>query len=159
VDNWQIVETVYTIRVVYLPHYPLEEKGQLMQDPENLCFDLRAAIPETLFIWPGKVMFIPTGVKFDFPPEYGIEIMPRSSMCKRGLCLANHVAQIDPSFRGEVMIPVVNRGISPVSIIKSERLVQAKIAIRRVAVFETITEAELSETKRGEGGFGHTGRV
>jgi dUTP pyrophosphatase len=149
----------YPIRVVYLPHYQLDEWGPLVHDEGNLCFDLRAALKETTFVWPGKAVLIPLGIKFDFPAEYGIRVVPRSSMFKRGLCLANHSARIDCSYRGEVMAPVVNRTQSPVDIMPGERIVQAEISLLRIAKFITISESELSETKRGEGGFGHTGRV
>ena len=148
-----------SLRVAYLINYKLEAWGPLIQKAGDLCFDLRAAIAIPLWIYPERLVKIPLGVKFDLPPNIGITIVPRSSLCKSGLFLANHSGRIDPSYRGEVIAPVFNFSDMPVIVEPGQRIVQGEITFLKRVSFETIHDYELSETDRGINGFGSTGKV
>lgn len=148
------------VRVCYMDNYNLEDWGPLVHEPGNVCFDLRAAVFEEIKVArrDGPVM-VPLGVRFDLPRNMGIKIYPRSSLFKKGLFLANHVAVIDPDYRGEVCAVVwhYEDGL-PTYIMPGERIVQAEIVFVNRAVFQTVDENGLSETVRGKKGFGSTGR-
>lgn len=145
------------VRVVYVGDY-LEKWGPLFQAAGDLCFDLRAAIKKKTMVFPSEMIVIPLGVKFDLPPNLGIKIIPRSSLCKKGLFLANHSGRIDPDYRGEVFAPVYNFTDSPVPIDPGERIVQGEITVLKRVSFQAIQEEELSKTLRGEKGYGSTGK-
>lgn len=148
------------LRVCYLDNYNLDEWGPLVQDPENLCFDLKVAEPEYVNITPHEAKIVRLGVIFDLPKTMGLNVFPRSSLGpKIGLMLTNHVGKIDPGYRGELMAHLYNFTGKNVKLEPGERIVQAEIVYRVGVGFETITREQLSETKRGVNGFGSTGRV
>jgi dUTP pyrophosphatase len=158
---WKEMEKAFgeELRVVYLDNYKLDEWGPLTYDPENLCFDLRVASTKNIYCYPRTVTTVGLGVKFDLPPNIGLNLYARSSLCKSGLLLANGTGKIDPAYRGELLAPVVNVGNNECVIIRpGERIVQAEIVYRKPVFFKQIDERQISETKRGDGGFGHTGR-
>jgi dUTP pyrophosphatase len=103
---------------------------------------------------PGETALLPTGIAIEIPTGYEAQIRPRSSVSKRGLLV--HVWTIDSDFRGQVHAVVTNVGNDAASICAGERVAQLIIAPVARASFEVVNE--LSETARGEGGFGSTGR-
>lgn len=119
--------------------------------------DLYACLEETVTIQPGKTVFIPTGLSLEVPVGCAGLIYARSSMgAKRGLAPANKVGVIDSDYRGEVMVALHNHGSEAQTVAHGERIAQLLITPVLTPAYE---EAEdLSDTERGRGGFGSTGR-
>lgn len=106
---------------------------------------------------PGATEFVQTGLALEVPAGYAGLVYARSGLaCKKGLAPANKVGVIDADYRGEIMVALYNHSFQAVEIEPGERVAQLVITPYLTAVFEE-TE-ELSDTVRGEGGFGSTGR-
>ena len=119
--------------------------------------DLYACLEETVAIAPGQTVFIPTGVAMEIPAGYAGLIYARSSLgCKRGLAPANKVGVIDPDYRGEFMVALHNHGTENQTVSHGERIAQLLITPVVTPAFTEVSE--LSDTKRGAGGFGSTGK-
>ena len=119
--------------------------------------DLCAAISEPITLQPLERKLIPTGLKIELEHGYEAQIRPRSGMSiKHGITLINCVGTIDEDYRGEVCVPVVNISNEPYTIQPEERIAQMVIAKYEQAKIEVVTE--LTETERGAGGFGSTGK-
>ena len=119
--------------------------------------DLYACIEETIHFDPGETRLIPTGLAMEIPAGYAGLIYARSGLAsKKGLAPANKVGVIDADYRGEVMVALHNHGTTAVSIEPQERIAQLVITPYLAAHFEETDQ--LSDTVRGEGGFGSTGR-
>ncbi len=119
--------------------------------------DLYACLQEELTIAPGVTAFVPTGLSMELPKGTAGLIYARSGLaCKRGLAPANKVGVIDSDYRGELIVALHNHGSIPQSVSPGERIAQLVIA----PVFTPgFVEAEdLSDTCRGSGGFGSTGK-
>ena len=119
--------------------------------------DLYACLEGELTIEPNQTVLVKTGIAIEVPVGYGAFIYARSGLAsKRGLAPANKVGVVDCDYRGEVMVALHNHSTSAKSILPGERIAQMVIAPYITAEF---TEVEsLSDTDRGEGGFGSTGR-
>lgn len=119
--------------------------------------DLCAAISEPLELKPLERTLIPTGLKIELEHGYEAQIRPRSGMAiKHGITLINCVGTIDEDYRGEVCVPVVNISNEAYTIQPQERIAQMVISKYEQAKIEVVTQ--LTETIRGEGGFGSTGK-
>ena len=119
--------------------------------------DLCAAISEPVTLKPLERTLIPTGLKIELEHGYEAQIRPRSGMSiKHGITLINCVGTIDEDYRGEVCVPVVNISNEAYTIQPEERIAQMVIAKYEQAKIEVVTE--LSDTERGTGGFGSTGK-
>ncbi len=119
--------------------------------------DLSAAIDEPIVLKPLERCLVPTGLKIELEHGYEAQVRPRSGMSiKHGITLINCVGTIDEDYRGEVCVPVVNISNEEYAIQPDERIAQMVIAKYEQAKIEVVTE--LSETARGEGGFGSTGK-
>ncbi|MBQ8953858.1 MAG: dUTP diphosphatase [Clostridia bacterium] len=120
--------------------------------------DLRACLEEAVTIQPGQTVMIPLGLAIEIPEGYVGLAHARSGMAtKRGIAPANKVGVIDSDFRGEMMAALHNHGSEPQTIEPGDRVLQLLIVPCVQAVFE---EADaLSDTRRGEGGWGSTGRA
>lgn len=119
--------------------------------------DLCAAISEPITLKPLERSLIPTGLKIELEHGYEAQIRPRSGLSiKHGITLINCVGTIDEDYRGEVCIPVVNLSNETYTIEPQERIAQMIIAKVEQAKIEVVTE--LTETTRGSGGFGSTGK-
>lgn len=117
--------------------------------------DLYAALPVTVL--PGETRLVSTGLAMEIPEGYGGFIYARSGLAaKRGLAPANKVGVIDADYRGEIMVALYNQSGIPQSVEAGERIAQLVIAPVYQANFEE-TDA-LSDTLRGAGGFGSTGK-
>ncbi|MBI4798546.1 MAG: dUTP diphosphatase [Desulfarculus sp.] len=118
--------------------------------------DLPAAIDEPLTMAPGEIALLPTGFCLAIPPGYEGQVRPRSGLAvKYGLTVINAPGTIDADYRGEVKVALINLGGLPVTLRRGERLAQLVIApVTRASLMEV---AELPPSRRGEGGFGHTG--
>ena len=119
--------------------------------------DLCAAIDEPVVLKPLERALIPTGIKIELEHGFEAQIRPRSGLSiKHGITLINCVGTIDEDYRGEVCIPVVNLSNETYSIQPDERVAQMIIA--RVEQAEIKVAVGLTETVRGAGGFGSTGK-
>lgn len=119
--------------------------------------DLYACLDEEVNIAPGDTAFIPTGLAMEIPRGCAGLIYARSGLaCKRGLAPANKVGVIDSDYRGEFMVALHNHGKSTQVISHGERI--AQLIITPVIVPQYIEVNDLSDTDRGAGGFGSTGK-
>ncbi len=119
--------------------------------------DLRACLPDgPLSLAPGSVMLIPTGFVVELPPGTEMQIRPRSGLATRASILVpNSPGTVDADYRGEVKVALLNAGHAAFEVAHGDRIAQAVIApVLRPSLVE---DAALSETDRGEGGFGSTG--
>ena len=119
--------------------------------------DLCAAISEPMELKPLERKLVPTGLKIELEHGYEAQVRPRSGLSiKHGITLINCVGTIDEDYRGEVCVPIVNISNETYTIQPDERIAQMVIARVKQAKLEVVTE--LTETTRGEGGFGSTGK-
>lgn len=119
--------------------------------------DLKAVLNEPVILAPGERRLIPTGLFIELPQGYEAQVRARSGLAiKHGITLINCVGTIDSDYRGEIQVPLVNLGQEDFEIKNGERIAQIVIA-KYEQISWKITD-ELSETERGAGGFGHTGR-
>lgn len=119
--------------------------------------DLYAAISEPIELKPLERKLIPTGLKIELEHGYEAQVRPRSGLSiKHGITLINCVGTIDEDYRGEVCVPIVNISNEAYTIQPDERIAQMVIARAEQAKIEVVTE--LTDTERGEGGFGSTGK-
>ena len=119
--------------------------------------DLYACMEENVLIKSHSTAFIHTGVALEIPEGYAGLIYARSGLaCKKGLAPANKVGVIDSDYRGEIMVSLFNHSAVSQTIADGERVAQLVITpFLKVEYNET---KELSDTQRGEGGFGSTGK-
>ena len=119
--------------------------------------DLRAFIEEEIVLKPLDRKFVPTGLFIELPEGYEAQLRPRSGLAfKHGISLPNTPATIDSDYRGEIKIALINLSSENFTVKSGERIAQMIIAKHEKA--ELIQVEELNETKRGEGGFGSTGK-
>lgn len=118
--------------------------------------DLYACIEEALTFAPGQTIMVPTGLSMEIPVGYAGLIYARSGLAsKKGLAPANKVGVVDSDYRGEFMVALHNHSTSSATIEPQERIAQLVIAPYITGIFEVVDT--LSDTVRGEGGFGSTG--
>lgn len=119
--------------------------------------DVRANITESIFLKPLERAMIPTGLFVEIPVGYEIQVRPRSGLAaKNGVTVLNTPGTIDPDYRGEIKVILVNLSNDIFEIKPSERVAQLVVAKFERAEWE-LTDT-LSDTVRGAGGFGSTGR-
>ncbi len=119
--------------------------------------DLYSAEDADVVIEPSETKFIGTGLAMEIPEGYVGLVYARSGLaCKRGLAPANKVGVVDSDYRGEIKVALHNHGKEAQTVEKGERIAQMVIAPYLSVNYEEADE--LSETERGEGGFGSTGR-
>lgn len=121
-------------------------------------FDLRVNIDSPLIIQEhSKTGLLPTGLFMEIPKGYEGEVRPRSGLaCKHGITLANSPGTIDSDYRGEVMVCLVNNSNEDYILNPGERI--AQMLIKPVIQVEIQEVTELTNTDRGIGGFGSTGK-
>ena len=118
--------------------------------------DICALLEAPLTIPSGGYAMVPTGLFFEIPEGYEIQVRPRSGLAaKNGVTVLNTPGTIDSDYRGEVKVILINFGAADFTINSGDRIAQMVIAPVTQAVF-TVTDS-LSATQRGEGGFGSTG--
>lgn len=119
--------------------------------------DLSAALDEPMEIRPGERRLVPIGLAVAIPPGFEGSVRPRSGLAiKHGITLVNAPGTVDSDFRGQLQVIVINHGTEPFVIRHGERVAQMVIA--PVAHADVVEVETLSETERGSGGFGSTGR-
>ena len=131
-----------------LPHY---------QTPASAGMDLRANLDSAIELGPLERALIPTGIFMALPDGYEAQVRPRSGLAfKMGLTVLNSPGTIDADYRGEVKVLLVNLSNDTVLIADGERIAQLIVA-KHERVEWQLTQ-ELSETERGAGGYGSTGK-
>jgi len=119
--------------------------------------DLRAAIDADVVIEPGEKALIPTGFAMALPDNFEAQVRPRSGLAlKHAITVLNTPGTIDADYRGEVGVILINHSNAPFHIQRGDRIAQMIIAPFVQADFQAVSE--LSETERGEGGFGSSGK-
>ena len=119
--------------------------------------DLYACLDEAVTIEPGQTAWIPTGIAMEVPKGCAGLVYARSGMaCKRGLAPANKVGVIDSDYRGEITVVLHNHGSQSQCVSHGERI--AQMVITPVLTPAYVETDDLSETGRGQGGFGSTGQ-
>jgi dUTP pyrophosphatase len=125
-------------------HGPLEDAGM----------DLRAV--ESVLLDPGVSHLVPTGLSIEIPPGFEAQLRPRSGLAlKHAITVPNAPATIDPGYRGEIKVILLNLGKDPYQIHQGDRIAQMVIARYEAVEWD---ESELNDSVRGAGGFGSSGR-
>jgi dUTP pyrophosphatase len=118
--------------------------------------DLAAAVETKITIEPGQTCLIPTGIMIALPPGYEAQIRPRSGLAvQHALLIPNSPGTVDPDYRGEVKVILLNMGKHPFTVNRGMRIAQMVVAPTARAGIRIVEE--LPSTERGEGGFGHSG--
>ncbi len=119
--------------------------------------DLRANITESIVLKPLQRCLVPTGLSIALPEGYEAQVRPRSGLAlKKGITVLNSPGTIDADYRGEIGVILVNLSDADFVIEDGERIAQMVVARYEQVEWEAVET--LSETERGEGGFGHSGR-
>ena len=116
--------------------------------------DLRSV--ERVVLIPGEPKGVPTGLAIELPPGYEAQVRPRSGLAlKHAITIPNSPATIDPGYRGEIRVILLNAGRTDYVIEPGDRIAQIVIARYEPVEWD---EGDLSDSVRGEGGFGSSGR-
>ena len=119
--------------------------------------DICANLEEPIMLKPLERKLVPTGIFIELPEGYEAQIRPRSGLAwKEGITILNSPGTVDADYRGEIKVILVNLSHEMVQINDGDRLCQ--MVVQPVEQAEWIRVEELTETERGEGGFGHTGK-
>ncbi len=130
-----------------IPAYATEEAS---------CMDLHAFLQEPVRLYRNSFLVIPTGIFVELPTGYEFQIRPRSGLAfNNNITIMNSPGTIDSDYRGEIKIGLFNHGSESIDIKDGDRI--AQMALMDVPKVNWIRTDVLSETKRGAGGFGHTG--
>jgi dUTP pyrophosphatase len=133
---------------IELPNYATEGSAGM---------DIRAAIDDEVVIKAGEIKLISTNIILEIPVGYEIQVRPRSGLAlKHGITLLNAPGTIDSDYRGEVGIIMSNFSKNDFTINRGDRIAQLVLSKYYTAILEETSE--VAESKRGEGGFGHTGK-
>jgi dUTP pyrophosphatase len=118
--------------------------------------DLPAAVQQEVTIEPGCTCLVPTGIRIAVPAGYEAQVRPRSGLAaENALLIPNSPGTIDPDYRGEVKVVLLNMGSRPFTVTRGMRIAQMVIAPAIRAEVRIV--ADLPPTERGGGGFGHSG--
>ena len=118
--------------------------------------DISVCIDQQITLQPSERAIVPTGLVFEIPLGYEAQLRARSGLsAKHGICLANGVGTIDADYRGEVGVILINLGTEPFLIEPGMRIAQLVVVPCPQVTFSAVDE--VSQTARGEGGYGSTG--
>ncbi|GGF03049.1 dUTP diphosphatase [Stappia taiwanensis] len=144
------------LRVRRLPH-GLDLPLPAYQSDDAAGMDLLAAVDAPLLLAPGARALVPTGIAIALPPNTEAQVRPRSGLAvKHGVTVLNTPGTIDPDYRGEIKVILINLGEAPFTVERGSRIAQMIIA--PLARADLIEVDALDETLRGDNGFGSTGR-
>ncbi|MCH7533540.1 MAG: dUTP diphosphatase [Gemmatimonadetes bacterium] len=139
------------LRLPSNPDLPLPCRGT----PQAAGYDIRSAEDEVV-LQPGEIRLVSTGLVIELPELMECQVRPRSGLAlKHGITLPNSPGTIDPDYRGEIRVIMQNLGPQAVTLRRGERI--AQLVFSRFEAPQVVEVDELSETERGEGGFGSTG--
>ena len=143
------------LRIGFIKLRPAAQAPRFAHGPdEDAGMDLVAAEAATLR--PGSWASVPTGLVIAIPPGYEGQLRPRSGLAQKfGVTLLNSPGTIDPGYRGEVRVLMINHGNREYTVRQGDRVAQLVVASYRLV--EWVVEEELSSTDRGHSGFGSTG--
>ena len=140
------------VKVINRSNNPLPEYATAF----SAGLDVRAANFEPVVLKPLCRAMIPTGLYLEIPEGYEVQVRPRSGLAaKRGITVLNAPGTIDSDYRGEVCVILVNLSNEDFTVERGERI--AQLVLARHETIEWVPSEELSESGRGEGGFGSTG--
>jgi dUTP pyrophosphatase len=141
------------VSVVNKSHHPLPQYAT----PLSAGMDIRAFLNEPVKLKPGERALIPTGIFLELPGGWEAQVRPRSGLAfKHGITVLNAPGTIDADYRGEVGVILINLGNAPFEIQDGERIAQLVFARCSMAVWTEVNQ--LTDTARGTGGFGSTGK-
>ncbi|MBR6418395.1 MAG: dUTP diphosphatase [Bacteroidales bacterium] len=142
------------VKFVNTSHHPLPK----YETSQSAGMDLRAFLPEgSITLHPLERTLVKTGLFMELPAGYEAQVRPRSGLAlKKGITVLNSPGTIDADYRGEICVILINLSNEDFVISDGERIAQMVIARHEQA--EIIEVTELSDTDRGTGGFGHTGK-
>ncbi len=124
--------------------------------PQSAGLDLRANLEESITLKPLERRLIPTGLHIALPDGYEAQVRPRSGLAyKKGVTVLNATGTIDADYRGDIGVILINMSNEDFVVENGERI--AQLVVAKYDQAEWIPVSELSETNRGEGGFGSTG--
>lgn len=141
------------VKIINRSHHPLPEYGTF----EAAGMDVRAYLPDgPVTLRPLERALIPTGLYIQLPSGYECQIRPRSGLALRnGITIVNSPGTVDADYRGEIGVILLNAGAEDFTVNDGERICQ--MVIKEYVKVKWEPTEELDRTKRGEGGFGHTG--
>lgn len=141
------------IEIINESHHDLPQYAT----PLSAGMDLRANLDEPLTLQPMERCLVPTGLRIALPQGYEAQVRPRSGLAlKHGITLLNTPGTIDADYRGLIGVIMVNLSAEPFTVNDGDRI--AQLVVARHETVEWTPVASLSETERGEGGFGHSGK-
>ncbi len=141
--------------IARLPH-AMDLPAPAYATPASAGMDLRAAIEDPITLAPGARIAVPTGISVALPEGWEAQIRPRSGLAlHHGISMVNAPGTIDPDFRGEIQVILINLGDQPFTIRRGDRIGQMVVAPYERVQWDEVDE--LPDTERGGGGFGHTG--
>jgi len=125
--------------------------------PGAAGMDLSAAIGKEVTLQPGERRLIPTGVRIALPEGFEAQVRPRSGLAlHKGIGMVNAPGTIDSDYRGEISVILVNLSSEPQTIRRGDRI--AQLVVAPIVRAQWVEVANMDDTSRGSGGFGHTGR-
>ena len=124
--------------------------------PGSAGMDVVAAVEEPVELAPGARLLVPTGLAFQIPTGYEIQVRPRSGLALRhGVTLANAPGTIDSDYRGELGVLLVNHGDEAFVVERGARV--AQLVMAPIVQASLLVVDDVEDSQRGAGGFGHTG--
>ena len=144
---------MHTVKIINKSDHPLPAYAT----PGSAGVDLKANNDQPIVLEPLERALIPTGLYIELPFGYEAQVRPRRGLSiKHGITVINAPGTIDADYRGEIKVPIVNLSQEKYEIQKGERVAQMVIAQHATVSWEEVSL--LSETDRGSGGLGHTGK-
>lgn len=141
------------VEIINESYHPLPQYAT----SQSAGVDLRANLDEPITLLPGERCLVPTGLRIALPAGVEAQVRPRSGLAlKHGITVLNTPGTIDADYRGLIGVILINLGQEPFVINDGERIAQMVIARHEQAEWQLVET--LSETERGEGGFGHSGK-
>lgn len=145
------------LKIKKLENYKSDLEIPKYQTKDAAGADIRACLEKDLVIRPGQRVLVPTGLSFEIPSGYEVQVRPRSGLSlKTGLLVVNSPGTIDADYRGEICILMGNFGDKDEVIRHGDRV--AQIVLMPIIQAEFLVVDDLNETERGDKGFGSTGR-
>ena len=119
--------------------------------------DVRAAVKDEIIVEKNSITLVPTNLSVEIPQGYEIQVRPRSGLAaNHGIGILNSPGTIDADYRGEIKIIMINLGKEKFTIKRGDRI--AQLVVSKVFTANLIQSDDLNHSKRGKGGFGHTGK-
>ncbi|AKT40006.1 dUTP diphosphatase [Chondromyces crocatus] len=144
------------VKIPYMRVGAVEVPVPAYQSAGAVGLDLCAAIEAPITLSPGERRLVPTGYAVAIPRGYEGQVRPRSGLAlKHGVTVLNAPGTIDPDYRGELKVLLINHGEAPFSVARGERI--AQLVICPVGIADLVAVDTLDATARGGGGYGSTG--